>query len=90
MGKKRKKKRSSKSGKLRTPISKHTRIGKLLNPPFVNEMGVKLNLSSWMNQRMPEMLWAALILSHVDREYAFAQFRRIFVFIGKHDRRAEF
>jgi hypothetical protein len=90
MEKKRKKKSSSKSGKMRTPIDKHAHSGKHLNPPFVNEMGAKLNLSSWMNQRLPEMLWVALILSHVDREYAFAQFRRIFVFIGKHERRAEF
>jgi hypothetical protein len=40
-----------------------------------------------MNNRLPEMLWASLILSSTERDYTLAQFRRLLNFIGKHDAR---
>ena len=78
------KRKRSKSKKSRSPISDHTRQGNQLKPPFA-----KLNnttLSCWMNDRLPEMIWAALIRVAVDRDYALGQFRRLLNFIGKHDR----
>ena len=90
-GKKKKPKRkTTKSGKNRTPISGHKHVGGQLLPPFATAMGGKMQFSSWMNDRLPEMLWAALIIASVDRDYAFGQFRRILNFIGKHEHKDQF
>lgn len=48
-------------------------------------MGSKMAFSSWMNDRMPEMLWAVLIRSAVDQDYALGMFRRLLNFIAEHD-----
>ncbi len=92
--KKRKKKnpkqKLAKSGKNRTPISGHKHVGSQLLPPFAIAMGGKMQFSSWMNDRLPEMLWAALIVASVDRDYALEQFRRIINFIGKHEQKEQF
>ncbi len=85
------KRKTSKSGKNRTPLSDHKRVGGQLLPPFASgRMGGKLQFSSWMNERLPEMLWAALIIASVNRDYALVQFRRILNFIGKHEQRDQF
>ena len=89
------KQKTSKSGKNRTPISGHKQIGGQLLPPFaevmMNEkMSGKFQPSSWMDDRLPEMLWAELIIVSVDRDYALEQFRRILNFIGKHEQRDQF
>lgn len=87
--KKQRKHNTSKSGKNRTPISGHKRIGGQLLPPFAALMGGKLQPCSWMNDRLPEMLWATLIVASVERDYALGQFRRILNFIAKHERKGE-
>jgi len=90
MSKKRnnKKRRKSKSGKNRTPLSGHTHIGKELKPPFARlEETRKVALSSWANERLPEMIWAALIRVSVEQDYALSEFRRILSFIGQHDQK---
>jgi len=77
------KRKSSKSGKNRTPLGGHTHVGKQLKPPFSRLEG-KVALSSWANERLPEMIWAALIRVLVEQEYALAEFRRVLSFIGHH------
>lgn len=52
-------------------------------------MSDKMALSSWLNDRLPEMVWAALIRLSVDQDYALGQFRRFLTFIGKHGRKEE-
>jgi len=79
----------SKSGKNRTPISGHKQIGSKLIPPFVSTMGGKLGLCSWMNDRLPEMLWSALITASCERARALEHFRRIINFVARHESRYE-
>jgi hypothetical protein len=77
----------SKSGKNRTPISGHTRSKNELIPPFAAmdmAVGGKIAFSSWMNNRLPEMIWAALIRASVKQDYALGQFRRILNFLARH------
>ncbi|MCY4553546.1 MAG: hypothetical protein OXC79_07715 [Candidatus Poribacteria bacterium] len=88
--KKKRKRKTSKSGRNRTPISGHTHIGRQLLPPFATTMVGKMQHSSWMNDRLPEMLWAALIIASADRDYALRQFCRILNFIGEHKQREQF
>ena len=73
----------------RSPIGNHKRSGKKLVPPLVRGMGEKLQLASWMNDRLPEMLWAALIFASMERPHAFNEFERIFDFVAGHPRKAE-
>jgi hypothetical protein len=86
--KRKQKKKKLKSGKNRTPISGHQLVrGKLL-PPFAKlEQTGRMQFSSWMNERLPEMLWAALIITYFDRDYALGLFRRILKFISRHEQR---
>ena len=78
------------SDKNRTPISGHKQVGRKLLPPSQTVMDGMKTTTSWMNDRLPEMLWAALIVASVDRDYALGQFRRILEFIGKHQDRGKF
>lgn len=89
MGKRSKKKKHSKSGKKRTPISGHTKVGKELNPPFT-KISSKITFSSWMNDRLPEMLWAVIIRGIDGQNYAISEFRRIIKFIMDHKDRELF
>jgi hypothetical protein len=84
MSKRKKKSKKSKSGKNRTLISGHTRQGKELLPPFAKMTG-KMIYSSWMNERLPEMIWAVLIRETLGQEYALGLFRRFLKFIGEHE-----
>ena len=79
-----------KSDKNRTPISGHKQVGRKLLPPSQTAMGRMKTTTSWMNDRLPEMLWAALIVAAVSRSCALGQFRRILEFIGKHQEREMF
>ena len=66
-----------------TPIKGHRQIGKKLVPPLAQIPGLQNN--SWINDRLPEMLWAALITFSFDRELALGQFRRIIRFVSEHE-----
>ena len=55
-------------------------------PPLAD---LNLTLNSWLHERIPEMLWAALILDSCGRELGLAEFRRILEFIGHHERKEE-
>ena len=64
----------------RTPISGHQKKGKVLQPPFV-QFGIGKGLVSWMNDRLPEMIWAALLISALGREAALKELREFLRFI---------
>jgi hypothetical protein len=68
---------------IKTPLSGHKHVGKELLPPFAT-MKNKISLCSWMNDRLPEMLWAALILVSFERDEAFKILKRILNFILNH------
>jgi hypothetical protein len=65
----------------RTPISGHQKKGKVLQPPFI-QFGLGKGLVSWMNDRLPEMIWAALLISSLGREAALKEFREFLRFVG--------
>ena len=83
MSKKRKKKNKSKSGKNRTSLQDHKKVGKQLQSGFA-VVADKMTFSSWANDRLPEMIWAAVIRIIDDQDYAISEFRRILSFIGEH------
>jgi len=67
----------------RTLISGHQRKGKRLDPPFVH-FGLNRGLVSWTNDRLPEMIWAALLIASVGRHTALGQFREFLRFVFEH------
>lgn len=77
--------KASKSGSNRTPISGHKRDGQQLITPFnaseVSEVFVPV---SWISDRLPEMLWASLIIQTIGREAALDVFRNILAFVHGH------
>ncbi|MCK9306732.1 MAG: DUF5677 domain-containing protein [Methanoculleus sp.] len=58
----------------RSSLSRHKRNGKLLVPPFCQIPNI--HLMSWVNDRLPEMLWAILIISNLKRPDALSFFRK--------------
>jgi hypothetical protein len=73
-----------KSGKVKnrkrrntSSLQQHSRIGKTLLPPFLTLPGSGLTPISWMNDRLPEMLWACLVISVIPRHMALDLFREI-------------
>ena len=85
MSKKRKPKKQKKSrrGSTSTSLRGHTRKGKQLLPPLA--MMDRVQPVSWMNDRLPEMIWTGLIHASAGREIALGFFRRCIQFIGEHD-----
>ncbi len=71
----------------RTPISGHARIGNELRPPFTKLE--KMSLVSWKDERLPEMLWAALIRVAFTQDQALGEFRRLLNFISKHPKKEQ-
>lgn len=65
-------------------ISDHKQYKNELTPPLL-QIG-NMNLSSWIDERLPEMLWAVLVVGNVDRENALKFFRHIAAYVDKdHD-----
>ncbi len=58
-----------------TNLSKHKKEGKNLLPPFRQLTG--MSPSSWKDDRMPEMLWAVLLIGNLNREEALNVFRKV-------------
>lgn len=58
-------------------LRQHRRIGKTLLPPFLTIPGSGLTPASWTNDRLPEMLWACLLISVIPRRLALDLFREI-------------
>lgn len=75
-------KKSKRKGKVTSGLHDHKRMGNFLLPPFANMP--KMKLCSWMNDRLPEMLWAALLFTHLERNDAFILFREVGRFVEKH------
>ena len=86
---KNRKNRRSQSAKMRTPVEDHRRVGPALVPPLVDKMGDKLMPVSWMDDRLPEMLWAVLIAGSRSQDEAVSEFRRVLSFVANHERRED-
>jgi Family of unknown function (DUF5677) len=71
----RKAKPSKKRSSLTSPLHEHKRLGKSLVPPLLTVPGV--TPQSWTNDRLPEMLWACLVISVLPRSHALNAFREI-------------
>lgn len=70
-----KKKKPHRPGKNTSALADHKKIGKTLVPPFMQIPG--MSFSSWANDRLPEMLWACLVITVIPREEAIEAFRDI-------------
>lgn len=57
--------------------------GKRFDPPFAH-FGLNQNLVSWTNDRLPEMLWGALLIAGLGREVALGEFRELLRFVFNH------
>lgn len=93
MSKKRKTKKKSKSGKNRTTLLDHKKVGTQLQSAFgqlQNDLGEKMAFSSWSNDRLPEMVWVAVIRVIDGQNYAISEFRRILEFIVGHESKEKF
>lgn len=55
-------------------LKDHKQKGKVLSPPLAH---LGMTPTSWMNERVPEMLWAALLLEGLGRERALTTFRQV-------------
>jgi len=75
MSKRHKCKKEDERGVPVTPLHDHERRGKQLSPPLSRLRG-GITLTSWMNDRLPEVLWAVLLVGSLTREHALALFRR--------------
>jgi Family of unknown function (DUF5677) len=82
MSEKNRRKRSGKQRrKQHSELKDHRRIGNRLVPPL--KQLDNLALSSWMNERLPDMLWAALLWVGCGRNAALETFRRVADFATK-------
>ena len=80
--------KSLKSGRNRTRISDHRRVKGQLVTPF-NAAEVALTNSSWIDNRLPEMLWALLIIYALGRDEGLECFKKVLSFIAEHERKEE-
>lgn len=78
-----KKKRKDKKGFQHSTISQHQLHGKTLTPPL-GKLLPNLHVSSWRDERMPEMLWAALLITQLPRDDALNVFRDVANYIHEH------
>ncbi len=69
-----------KNHKNESKLSHHKRFKKELKPPLLT---LNMTTYSWLNERMPEMLWAVLVIGNVERETALKFFRVIAGFVQK-------
>jgi hypothetical protein len=77
------KKKPSKSGKNRTSLLDHKKVGSELQPAFA-QIGDRMTFSSWSDERLPEMIWAAIIRVIIDQDFAISEFRRIISYVAEH------
>ncbi len=61
------------SSRSHSTIAQHKRQGKHLVPPILQ--GPEMQLQSWINERLPEMLWAALLIAYLTRDPALGTVR---------------
>jgi hypothetical protein len=75
--------KKKKKGGNYSPINKHKNEKKLLKPPM-NTLPGGTNFSSWVNDRMPHMLWACLLAGNLERERYLHLFRMVAKNIREH------
>ncbi|MFL6232963.1 MAG: DUF5677 domain-containing protein [Thermoanaerobaculia bacterium] len=76
-----KKQRRRKSEAQYSSLASHKKAGKSFLPPMLS-LPTPLKLQSWLNDRLPEMLWAALLLTHLGRAKGLEVFRRVAYYGG--------
>lgn len=72
---KKKSKQQRKSGRSASSLADHRRTGKTLTPPFMRYR--RVTLSAWSDDRLPEMLWACLLLATLPRRQVIGIMQRI-------------
>jgi len=80
------KKRTKSRQKTYSGIEQHKLISKTLTTPWANMPNLKP--SSWRDERLPELLWACILASCIDRDKALATFRSVINHIEKNARDA--
>lgn len=68
-----------------TPLKQHKKIGKDVLPPFAQlqrDMAPKMVAASWLDHRLPEMLWASMAIAVYGREDALSRFRTLARFVA--------
>ena len=75
-----KRKRPKKRRKNYSTIQDHERQGKKLIPIW--RQYPNMQPVSWMNDRLPDMLWAALLVTHFPQDYALKVFRQVIEYIA--------
>lgn len=78
---------ASKDESQETRLSGHKRHKKELIPPFLQIPS--LSPSSWIHDRLPEMLWAGLIIGNMERAKALDFFRYVAKYVGDHQEFAD-
>jgi hypothetical protein len=73
------KKKNRKGGLEVSPLAAHKQKGRLLQPP-INQIGGML-LSSWVNEVLPEMLWAALLVNRLPRKDFFDRLHTMLTYL---------
>lgn len=63
-----------------TDLKWHTNEWKILKPPFLSKW-FNMSTSVWYDKRLPEMLWAVLVIWNIERETALDFFRYIWKFV---------
>lgn len=64
-----------------TPLKKYRRVGKKLTPPLATFENMQTQ--SWINERLPEMLWVVLIRNHHSDSNSYAIFRNALRWLGE-------
>ena len=73
MGKGKRNRAKKKGARPYVPLDAHKQSGKVLTPPL---LAIKsLRTASWVDDRLPEMLWCALLVTHLPRPFALEIFR---------------
>ncbi len=65
-----------------TPINKHKRDKKKLIPPLAE---LKFSFSSWINDRLPEMIWAVVLIGNHTRDECLEFFRYLANFVSENN-----
>ena len=82
----RKQRKAARARGNRTSLGEHRRDRQQLIAPLNDGiLATSIMRSSWIHERLPEMLWASLIIETVGRDYAIEHFREILKFIFDRD-----
>jgi hypothetical protein len=72
-----KKKSTRRSGRTSTTLEQHHRGGSVLTPPLADLSKMpKMQAVSWRDDQLPELLWIALLITHLPREDYITLFRQ--------------